>query len=128
MSNLAAAAGGGGVAALAQSLANSQAQAAQKASADIGAQEQRNAMLSAQGEANRQKLVAAGERQTQAMEYEKTSTLLGMSQQRLAAANQARADATNQLIGGIGDIAGGLAGGGAFSGEDNALGKMFGAK
>lgn len=128
MSNLAAAAGGGGVAALAQSLANSQAQAAQKASADIGAQEQRNAMLSAQGEANRQKLVAAGERQTQAMEYEKTSTLLGMSQQRLAAANQARADATNQLIGGIGDTLGGLAGGGAFSGEDNALGKMFGAK
>ena len=116
MGNLAAAAGGGGVAALAQSLANSQAQAAQKASADIGAQEQRNAMLTAQGEANRQKLVAAGERQSQIMDYKKQSTLLGMAQQRKAAADQARKDATNALVSGISDIAGGIAGGGLGQG------------
>lgn len=112
MGNLAAAAGGGGVAALAQSLANSQAQAAQQASANIAQQESRNAMLTAQGEANRQKLVAAGERQSQIMDYKKQSTLLGMAQQRKAAADQARRDATNALVSGIGDIAGGIAGGG----------------
>ena len=110
MSNLAAAAGGGGVAALAQSLANSQAQAAQQASASIAQQEQRNAMLSAQGEAQRQKAVATGERQSQMMEMEKTSTLLGMAQQRKAAADQARADATSALTSGIGDAIGGVAG------------------
>ena len=112
MGNLAAAAGGGGIAALAQSLANSQAQAAQQASLSIAQQEQRNAMLGAQGEASRQKSVAAGERQSQIMEYKKQSTLLGMAQQRTAAADQARKDATNALVSGIGDIAGGIAGGG----------------
>jgi len=112
MNNLAAAAGGGGVAALAQSLANSQAQAAQQASVSIAQQEQRNAMLSAQGEARRQQMVATGERQSQQMEMEKTSTLLGMAQQRKAAADQARADATSALVGGLGDIAGGAMMGG----------------
>jgi hypothetical protein len=67
MNNLAAAAGGGGVAALAQSLANSQAMAAQQASADLAKQEQRNAMLGAQGESSRQMAVAAGEEKKQRM-------------------------------------------------------------
>ena len=116
MGNLAAAAGGGGVAALAQSLANSQAQAAQQASADIAKQEQRNTLLAAQGEASRQKAVATGERQSQIMEYKKQSTLLGMAQQRKAAADQARKDATNALVSGISDIAGGIAGGGLGQG------------
>ena len=115
MNNLAAAAGGGGVAALAQSLANSQAQAAQQASVSIAQQEQRNAMLSAQGEATRQKMVATGERQSQQMEMEKTGTLLGMAQQRKAAADQARKDATDALVGGISDIATGAAMGGLGS-------------
>ena len=35
-----------------------------------------------------------------------------MAQQRKAAADQARRDATNALVSGIGDIAGGIAGGG----------------
>lgn len=109
MSSMAASAGGGGVAALAQSLANSQAQAAQQASATIAQQEQRNAMLSAQGEANRQKAVATGERQSQQMEMEKTGTLLGMAQQRKAAADQARKNATDALVGGIADIGAGAA-------------------
>ena len=109
MHNLAAAAGGGGVAALAQSLANSQAQAAQQASAGIAQQEQRNQILGAQGESQRQLAVAAGERQSQKMEYEKQGTLLGMSQQRLGAANQARKEATAATIGRITDIGAGVA-------------------
>ncbi len=112
MNNLAAAAGGGGVAALAQSLANSQAMAAQQASAGLAKQEQRNAMLGAQGESQRQMAVAAGERQSQKMEFEKQGTLLGMAQQRKAAADQARKDATDALVSGITDIGMGAAMGG----------------
>lgn len=123
MGNLAAAAGGGGVAALAQSLANSQAQAAQQASVSIGQQEQRNAVLGAQGEQQRQQAVATGERQTQKMEFEKQGTLLGMAQQRKAAADQARKDATDALVSGITDIGmgaamGGLGGKGAVGTAD----------
>ena len=44
------------------------------------------------------------------MEENKVSTLLGMAQQRKAAADQARADATQATIGGISNIAMGAAG------------------
>ena len=73
-------------------------------------------MLAAQGEAKRQFAVASGERQTQQMEREKVGTLLGMAQQRKAAADQARKDATNQLVGGLTDMAGGALG--AMAGGD----------
>ena len=46
------------------------------------------------------------------MEENKASTLLGMAQQRKAAADQAREDAKQATIGGIGNIAMGAAGGG----------------
>ena len=39
------------------------------------------------------------------LEYSKTGTLLGMSQQRFAAANQARRTAAAQQMGAVGDIA-----------------------
>ena len=117
MSSMAATAGGGGVAALAQAMANSQAQQAQQASASIAAQEQRNTVLAAQGEQQRQAAIAGGEQQAQKMNYERQSTLLGMAQQRKAAADQARKDATNQLVGGLTDMAGGAVGLGVASGK-----------
>ena len=43
---------------------------------------------------------------------EKTGTLLGMAQQRKAAADQARKDATDALVGGIASIGMGAAMGG----------------
>ena len=110
MNNLASAAGGGGIAALAQSLANSQNQQAQQASASIAQQESRNQMAATQGEARRQSMVAQGELQSRKMEENKASTLLGMAQQRKAAADQAREDAKQATIGGIGNIAMGVAG------------------
>ena len=64
-------------------------------------------------EAKRQRAVATGERQSQQMEMEKTGTLLGMAQQRKAAADQARKAATDALVGGIADIGMGAAMGGA---------------
>jgi len=110
MSSMAASAGGGGIAALAQAMANSQNQQAQQASASIAQQESRNQMAAAAGEARRQSMVAQGELQSRKMEQNKVSTLLGMAQERKAAADQARADATAQTLSGIGNIAGGLMG------------------
>ena len=53
-----------------------------------------------------QSLEREGDARTQDLEMQKTSTLLGMSQQRLGAANQARAEAKAQQMSAVGDIAG----------------------
>ena len=109
LESLSGAAGGGGIAALAQSLAQQQASNLQAASASIGQQEASNQRLTAQGEASAQQSRARGELISQQREMEKTSTLLGMSQQRLAAAKQAKAAATSSIIGGVAGLAGGVA-------------------
>jgi len=101
LSNLAASAGGGGIAALAQSLANQQTQAAQAAAASIGQQEQRNQMLAAQGEASVQQMRAMGERQSQELEMRKTGDLMQLAAGRKAAADQARQQALQTAIGGV---------------------------
>ena len=116
MSNMAGAAGGSGIAALAQAMAQQGQLATQRASASIGMQESQIQKLRA-GEASRlqtlerQGEVAArtqrlqGAETARGLEYSKTGTLLGMSQQRLGAANQARAQARAQQMGAVGDIA-----------------------
>ena len=123
MSSLSGAAGGSGIAGLAQAMANQGQLATQQASASIGQQESMNQRLLAQGAGREQDLerqaqlqVAQGEAYADAqrragaetsrgLEYSKTGTLLGMSQQRVGAANQARAQAKAQQMGAIGDIA-----------------------
>lgn len=117
MTGLQGAAGGSGVAALAQSLAGQQMQAAQQASVSIGQQEQQNQMLQAQSAQRIQELEAQGATQARGLEYEKTGTLLGMSQQRLGAAKQARAAAKASIIGGVGAIGGAVAGSNMFGGS-----------
>jgi hypothetical protein len=123
MSGMAGAAGGGGIAALAQSMANAQNQQAQQASASIAQQERQNQIAAAQGEARKQSMQAQGEMASRQMEADKVGTLLGMAQERKAAADKARADATAATIGGIGDMAGGVASmaiaGGGASGNNN---------
>lgn len=117
MSGMAAAAGGGGIAALAQSMANSQAQQAQQASASLAQQESKNQQLAASGEMKRQSMIAQGEAMSQQLTMKKQENLVGMAASRKAAADQARADAKNALMGGIGDIAGaGIAAGAAGEG------------
>lgn len=125
MGQLQGAAGGSGIAALAQAMANQQAQNLQQASASIGQQESRNQALSSQQAAKNQLMEAQGESRVQDLEIGRTQTLLGMSQQRLAAANQARQQATNQLIGGIAGVGAGVVGGIAGEGEflENLMGK-----
>ena len=117
MSGLAAAAGGSGIAALAQSMANSQAQQTQQASASIAQQESKNQIMAAQGENQRQIAVAKGEEKSRQMEADKVGTQLGMAQSRLTAANEARAAAKADLVGGLGEMAGG--GAAAYSATDS---------
>ena len=116
MSGLRGAAGGSGIAGLAQAMANQGQLATRRASASIGAQEAKIQGLRA-GEASKLQLQErVGEQQAETkrlagadaargLEYSKTGTQLGMSQQRLGAANQARAEAKAQQMSAVGDIA-----------------------
>ena len=118
--------GGMGAAALAQALVGQQQQGLQQISASIGAQEAANARMSAQGAAQMQMAEAQGAMAVQGQEFDRESTLLGMSQQRSAAADAARAQATQSLVGGIGSLAGaavGFAGAGGFA--KAAVGKAY---
>ena len=116
MQQLQGAAGGSGIAGLAQTLANQGLLSAQKSSATIGMQEAQNQRMAAQGAARVQQLEGQGEmyaekmrqagaREARGLEYQKTSTLFGMAQQREAAANEARRQAKADQMSAIGDIA-----------------------
>lgn len=119
MNNLQGAAGGSGIAALAQSMANQQTQGAAQAAASIGQQERSNQMAAAQMAGSLQMAEAGGAETARGLEYKKTGTQLGMAQQRLGAAKEARAQATQSIMGGIGAMAGAAAPGiGAAIGGD----------
>ena len=140
MANLQGAAGGSGVAALAQSLANQGQIAAQQASASIGQQEAANQRLMAQGEQDvlrREQLKLKGAQdaemlrlggieQQRAAEKEKAMAMMGMASGQLSSSNQAveaaraqQQQATSQLIGvGASALTGGL--GGAMGGKIGA--------
>ena len=127
MSGMQGAAGGGGVAALAQAMANQQSANMQAASSDIARQESSNQAAQAQMAGNLQMAERVGAEKSRAAELDKTETMLGMSQQRLSAANQARQAATQSIIGGVTGAAtiglqGALGGSGSFM-ENLGLGK-----
>lgn len=133
MQDMSGAAGGSGIGALAQALANQQTQSMQKASASIGMQEaknqqlqagaqskidlmtaqqdNKNSALTAKGFADVDKLRGEGAYRSQQAEASKQSTLLGMEAGQLQAAKQAAAQNDAMLIGGVGGVLGGLAGG-----------------
>ena len=106
MSGMQQAAGSSGIAALAQAMAQQQSANIQRAGASIGQQEAAIQRAQAQEAGRIQTLQAQGAAAQQAQQFEKTETLLGMSQQRKAQADEARRQATQSLIGGIGEIAG----------------------
>ena len=116
MDSLGGAAGGSGIAGLAQTLANQGILSAQKSSASIGMQEAQNQKMAnqqaaknqameGQGEMYAEKMRQAGAQEARGLEYQKTSTLFGMSQQRTAAANNAIRQAKADQMSAIGDIA-----------------------
>ena len=136
MSSMGGAAGGSGIAALAQAMSNQGQLQRQQAGASIGMQESQNQKLQAgeasklqnqerQGEVYADAQRRAGAETARGLEWDKTSTLLGMSQQRTGAANQARSDAKAQQMSAVGDI-GSAAIGGAVAGSKNLdAGKTF---
>jgi hypothetical protein len=102
MSNLSGAAGGSGIANLAQSLAQQGQIAGQKQSASIGQQERANQTARQQMAGQIQLQERQGEMMSRDMKREQTSTLLGMQQQKFAAAADARAAAKEAKMGAIG--------------------------
>ena len=106
MSQMGGAAGGSGIAALAQSMANQAAQQNQAASASIAQQEASNQAAAANQAAANQMAERQGAAAARTLEYEKTGTMLGMAQQRKGAADAAREQAKQQVIGGIGQVGG----------------------
>jgi len=118
LSGATASAGGSGIAGLAQAMANQGQLASQKASASIGQQEAANQKLSAQEGSRNQQLEAGGAQVAQQREADKRSTLLGMSQQRSAGADDAIAAAKQQAMEGVGTMVGGV-GAGVSAGNAN---------
>ena len=106
MQSMKGAAGGSGIAALAQAMAGQQSQNAQSASADIARQEAGNQKAQAQMAGELQMAERKGEVMSRDMKREQYETELGMSQQRLGAANLARQEATQALVGGVGQVVG----------------------
>ena len=115
MQALRGAAGGSGIAGLAQIIANQSQLATQKASASIGLQEAQNQKFAAQGAAQNQMAERKGEYQAQAqrlagareartLDYQKQEMELGFAMQEKAAADQAVQSANAALYGGIGSL------------------------
>ena len=119
MDSLQGAAGGSGIAALAQSLANQQSTNAQGAAVSIGQQEAGNQAAERQMAGQIQTNEIQGAYDSRAAEKDKVDTMFGMSQQRLGAANDARAAATKSIIGGVA----GVVGSAATIGEAGGLGE-----
>jgi len=108
MGAMSGAAGGSGIAALAQAMAGQQSANMQQASASIAQQEQSNQQLAMQGADQAQQMRLQGEVMSRQMEADKIGTLTSMSQSRLADANAAREQAKSTMIGGISQAAGSL--------------------
>ena len=141
LSNLQAAAGGSGIAGLAQALANQQQVQGQQISASIGQQEALNQRLRAQGamrvqsaEQQARQTVMGGEYTRQQNENQRQMDLMNLK----AGRQQAKVDFRNQMnmqtqniMGGVGDILttglkGYVAGGGDFTAGSFSMKDMLG--
>tara|TARA_R100000152_G_C6757397_1_gene181210 strand:+ start:76 stop:681 length:606 start_codon:yes stop_codon:yes gene_type:complete len=111
MGSMSGAAGGSGIAALAQAMANQQSANMQQASASIGQQEAANQMAAARGASDVQNMQLQGEAMSRQMEADKIGTLYDMSASRLRDAKAARQASKEMIVGGIGQVAGAAAGG-----------------
>ena len=117
LDSLQGAAGPSGIAGLAQSLANQATQQQAAASASIGQQEAANQALAAQGaeatsrrEQAARQTVMAGEAQRQQQERQRTMDIMSLragKNQALAGLRQQRAQATQNIVAGVGGVIGG---------------------
>ena len=130
LSNLQGTAGPSGIAGLAQTLANQETQQQAAISANIGAQEAANQRLTAQGaasvqamEAQAEQQVAQGEDLRKQRERQRTMNIMSLRAGRdegLANLRQQRAQATQNVVAGIGGV---VAGGLGMAGEAGLLTK-----
>ena len=104
LSDLRGAAGGSGIASLAQTLANQGSENARKAAISIGKQEQANQMKERQQAAAIQKAERQGEIMSRNMKQQEVQTLMGMAGQDVASAQQAVAAADQKMWSGIGQV------------------------
>lgn len=103
------ASGGGGGSA--QAIANAALASKQGISQSIAGQEQQNQVARASQAAQLQELEAQGEEDLQTQQYEQADSNLALSNSRLANAQTARNQATQQLVGGVGGfLSGGIGG------------------
>ena len=100
------AAGGSGIAALAQAMAGQQNQQAQQASVSIGQQEQANQSRTMNQAASIQNQQIKGEYGKRENELGKIDTMMQLTGQDLQAAQAAKSQSDQMLISGIGDAAG----------------------
>jgi len=100
------AAGGSGIAALAQAMAGQQNQQAQQASVSIGEQEQANQSRTMNQAASIQNQQIEGEYGKRENELGKIDTMMQLTGQDLQAAQAAKSQSDQMLISGIGDAAG----------------------
>ena len=110
------AAGGSGIAALAQAMAGQQSANIQRASASIGQQEAANQMAAAKGAQRTQEMQYAGAEQARDLAQDKQTQLLGMAMERKGAADAAREQAKQAVVGGVGQFFGAAATGAAAAG------------
>lgn len=106
MQNMSSAAGSSGIAALAQTMANTANQEAQAASTSIASQEAANQKAERQEAGNIQELQAKGDAQVENLKRDRMATQLGMSQAEFQAEGQNVADANATMMSGISDIGG----------------------
>ena len=127
MGQMQGAAGGSGIAALAQSLAGQQSQNLQRSSADIGRQERQNQVAERQQAGNLQLYEAKGELMSREAEQEKVETMFGMAQADLNNKTQAYEAGKGKILKGVGGLASGVLGGftsGAI-GDETTFGKFM---
>ena len=105
LGQLQGAAGSSGIGALAQTLAQQQSTNLQAASASIGQQESANQMARARGQQALEGARAKGAQYVQDKEFGRTEDLFSIAASRKAAADQARKEATEGLIGGVANLA-----------------------
>jgi hypothetical protein len=102
MQSMKGAAGGSGIAGLAQALANQGQLQTQRISASIGQQESRNQAMAAKGAASIQSLERQGDQSVQQFNADRQATLLGMQMGEATGANmafqQAQANQMNSTI------------------------------
>tara|TARA_R100001463_G_scaffold85139_4_gene140031 strand:+ start:16782 stop:17399 length:618 start_codon:yes stop_codon:yes gene_type:complete len=108
MANMKGAAGGSGIAALAQTLANQGSLDAQKAAVSIGKQETANQMAERKASAQIQAQEREGEIMSRQMEQNKIGTMMDMEAAEMAAAAAAEGRADAKMWSGISSAAGGV--------------------